>query len=133
MTLDPSVYWCLLQAVTFDYFLGRPTYGYVPGARDSFLSHISMAANLANKARGPSSTLDVLLMPDFTSLPQVLSWSRSRIASLESLELINSWACENTLLKDGIEQTQNIGRALEKSVMHADMGYAPNPSGRYFV
>ncbi|KAJ7863040.1 hypothetical protein B0H14DRAFT_3444250 [Mycena olivaceomarginata] len=121
------------EAVTFDYFLGRPTYGYVPGARDSFLSRISMAANLANKARGPSSALDVPLTPDFASLPQVPSWSRSRIASLESLELINSWACENTLLEDGIEQTQNVGRALEKSVMHADMGYAPNPSGRYFV
>ncbi|KAJ7840559.1 hypothetical protein B0H14DRAFT_2587430 [Mycena olivaceomarginata] len=128
MTLDPSVYWCLSQAVTFDYFLGRPTYGYVPGAHDSFLSRISMAANLANKARGPSSTLDVPLTPDFASLPQVPSWSRSRIASLESLELINSWACENALLEDGIEQTQNVGRALEKSVTHADMGYAPNPS-----
>ncbi|KAJ7810831.1 hypothetical protein B0H14DRAFT_2606999 [Mycena olivaceomarginata] len=133
MTLDPSVYWCLSQAVTFDYFLGRPTYGYVPGACDSFLSRISMAANKANKARGPSSALDVPLTPDFASLPQVPSWSRSRIASLESLELINSWACENALLEDGIEQTQNIGRALEKSVTHADMGYAPNPSGRYFV
>ncbi|KAJ7829801.1 hypothetical protein B0H14DRAFT_3465335 [Mycena olivaceomarginata] len=133
MTLDPSVYWCLSQAVTFDYFLGRPTYGYVPGARDLFLSRISMAANLANKARGPSSALDVPLTPDFASLPQVPSWSRSRISSLESLELINSWACENTLLEDGIEQTQNVGQALEKSVTHADMGYAPNPSGQYFV
>jgi hypothetical protein len=92
-----------------------------------------MAANLANKARGPSSALDVPLTPDFTSLPQVPSWSHSQIASLESLELINSWACENALLEDGIEQTQNIGRALEKCVMHADMGYALNPSGRYFM
>jgi hypothetical protein len=92
-----------------------------------------MAANLANKARGPLSALDVPLTLDFASLPQVPSWSCSRIASLESLELINSWACENALLKDGIEQTQNIGRALEKSMTHADMGYAPNPSGRYFV
>ncbi|KAJ7807689.1 hypothetical protein B0H14DRAFT_2609482 [Mycena olivaceomarginata] len=129
IVLDPSVYWCLSQAVTFDYFLGRPTYGYAPGARDLFLSPISMAANLANKARGPSSALDVPLTPDFASLPQVPSWSRSRIASLESLELINSWACKNALLEDGIEQTQNVGRALEKSVTHADMGYAPNPSG----
>ncbi|KAJ7319142.1 hypothetical protein DFH08DRAFT_819562 [Mycena albidolilacea] len=120
-------------AVTFDYFLGRPTYGYVPGARNLFLSHISMAANLANKARGPSSALDVPLTPDFASLPQVPSWSCLRIALLESLELINSWACENALLEDGIEQTQNVGRALEKSVTHADMGYAPNLSGRYFV
>ncbi|KAJ7691674.1 hypothetical protein B0H14DRAFT_3531784 [Mycena olivaceomarginata] len=108
MTLDPSVYWCLSQAVTFDYFLGKPTYGFVPDARESFLSRISMAANLANKARGPSSALDVPLTPDFASLPQ------------------------NALLEDGIEQTQNVGQALEKSATYADMGYAPNPSGRYF-
>ncbi|KAJ7896330.1 hypothetical protein B0H14DRAFT_2558248 [Mycena olivaceomarginata] len=133
MRLDPSVYWCLSQAITFNCFLGRPTYGYVPGACDLFLSRISMAANLANKARGPSSALDVPLTPDFTSLLQVLSWSCSQIASLESLELINDWACENTLLEDRIEQTQNVGWVLEKSVMHADMGYAPNLSGRYFV
>ncbi|KAJ7852022.1 hypothetical protein B0H14DRAFT_3450941 [Mycena olivaceomarginata] len=55
MKLDPSVYWCLSQAIMFDYFLGKPTYGYVPDARESFLSRISIAANLANKARGPSS------------------------------------------------------------------------------
>ncbi|KAJ7737469.1 hypothetical protein B0H14DRAFT_3516287 [Mycena olivaceomarginata] len=133
MTLDPSVYWCLSQAVTFDYFLGKPRYGFVPDACESFLSRISMAANLANKARGPSSALDVPLTPDFASLPQVPLWSRSRISSLESLELINDWACENALLEDGIEQTQNVGRALEKSATYADMGYAPNPSGRYFV
>ncbi|KAJ7749753.1 hypothetical protein B0H14DRAFT_3513566 [Mycena olivaceomarginata] len=117
MKLDPSVYWCLSQAITFDYFLGKPTYGYVPDARESFLSRISLAANLANKARGPSSALDVQLTPDFASLPQ----------------LINNRACENTLLEDGIEQTQNFGRALEKSAMYADMGYSPNPSSRYFV
>ncbi|KAJ7803364.1 hypothetical protein B0H14DRAFT_3487407 [Mycena olivaceomarginata] len=117
MKLNPSVYWCLSQAITFDYFLGKPTYGYVPDARESFLSRISLAANLANKARGPSSALDVQLTPDFASLPQ----------------LINNWACENALLEDGIEQTQNFGRALEKSVMYADMGYGPNPSSRYFV
>ncbi|KAJ7890895.1 hypothetical protein B0H14DRAFT_3428771 [Mycena olivaceomarginata] len=72
MMLDPSVYGCLSQAVTFNYFLGRPTYGYVPGARDSFLSRISMEANLANKARGPLLVLDVPLTPDFASLPQGL-------------------------------------------------------------
>ncbi|KAJ7760194.1 hypothetical protein B0H14DRAFT_3511153 [Mycena olivaceomarginata] len=33
---------------------------------------------------------------------------RSQIASLESLELINDWACENTLLQDGIKQTQML-------------------------
>ncbi|KAJ7789126.1 hypothetical protein B0H14DRAFT_3503356 [Mycena olivaceomarginata] len=65
MNLDPSVYWCLSQAITFDYFLGKPTYGYVPDVR----------------------------------------------------ELINNWACENALLEDGIEQTQNFGQALEKSAM----------------
>ncbi|KAJ7678455.1 hypothetical protein B0H14DRAFT_3536450 [Mycena olivaceomarginata] len=117
MKLDPSVYWCLSQAITFDYFLGKPTYGYVPDARESFLSRISLAANLANKARGPSSALDVQLTPDFASLPQ----------------LINNWACENALLEDGIEQTQNFRRALEKSATYADMGYGPNPSSRYFV
>ncbi|KAJ7785447.1 hypothetical protein B0H14DRAFT_2630523 [Mycena olivaceomarginata] len=122
MKLDPSVYWCLSQAITFDYFLGKPTYGYVPDARESFLSQISLVANLANKARGPLSTLDVQLMPDFASLPQVPSWSRSRISTLESLQLINNWACENALLEDGIEQTQNLGRALEKSATYADMG-----------
>ncbi|KAJ7813991.1 hypothetical protein B0H14DRAFT_3477383 [Mycena olivaceomarginata] len=104
-------------AITFDYFLGKPTYGYVPDARESFLSRISLAVNLANKARGPSSALDVQLTPDFASLPQ----------------LINNWACENALLEDGIKQTQNFGRALEKSAMYADMGYGPNPSSRYFV
>ncbi|KAJ7771190.1 hypothetical protein B0H14DRAFT_2632454 [Mycena olivaceomarginata] len=133
MRLDLSVYWCLSQAVTFDYLLGKPSYGFVPDARKSFLSRISMAANLANKARGPSSAVDVPLTPNFASLPQVPSWSCSRISSLESLELINDWACENTLLEDEIEQTHNVGRALEKSAMYADMGYAPNPSGRYFV
>ncbi|KAJ7734698.1 hypothetical protein B0H14DRAFT_2639383 [Mycena olivaceomarginata] len=107
MRLDPSVYWCLSQAITFDYFLGKPMYGYVPNARKSFLSRISLAANLANKARGPSSALDVQLTPDFASLSQ----------------LINNWACENALLKDGIEQTQNFGRALEKSATYADMGW----------
>ncbi|KAJ7867186.1 hypothetical protein B0H14DRAFT_3441881 [Mycena olivaceomarginata] len=105
------------EAITFDYFLGKPIYGYVPNARESFLSRISLAANLANKARGPSSALDVQLMPDFASLPQ----------------LINNWACENALLEDGIEQTQNFGRALEKSATYADMGYGPNPSSRYFI
>ncbi|KAJ7787938.1 hypothetical protein B0H14DRAFT_2628821 [Mycena olivaceomarginata] len=94
MKLDPSVYWCLSQAITFNYFLGKPTYGYVP---------------------------------------DVPSWSRSRISTLESPQLINNWACENTLLEDGIEQTQNFGRALEQSAMYADMGYGPNPSSRYFV
>ncbi|KAJ7803721.1 hypothetical protein B0H14DRAFT_3487081 [Mycena olivaceomarginata] len=133
MKLDPSVYWCLSQAITFDYFLGKPTYGYVPDAHESFLSRISLAANLANKARGPSSALDVQLTPDFASLPQVPSWSRSRISTLESLQLINNWACENALLEDGIEQTQNFGRALEKSATYADMGYGPNPSSHYFV
>jgi hypothetical protein len=133
MKLDPLVYWCLSQAIMFDYFLGKPTYGYVPDARKSFLSRISLAANLANKARGPSSALDVQLTPDFASLPQVPSWSRSRISTLESLQLINNWACENALLEDGIEQTQNFGRALEKSATYADMGYGPNPSSRYFV
>ncbi|KAJ7737468.1 hypothetical protein B0H14DRAFT_3516283 [Mycena olivaceomarginata] len=117
MKLDPSVYWCLSQAITFDYFLGKPTYGYVPDVRESFLSQISLAANLANKAQGPSSALDVQLTPDFASLPQ----------------LINNWACENTLLEDRIEQTQNFRRALEKSAMYADMGYGPNPSSHYFV
>ncbi|KAJ7693517.1 hypothetical protein B0H14DRAFT_3531083 [Mycena olivaceomarginata] len=133
MKLDPSVYWCLSQAITFDYFLGKPTYGYVPDARESFLSRISLAANLANKARGPSCALDVQLTPDFASLPQVPSWSRSRISMLEALQLINNWACENALLEDGIEQTQNFGRASEKSATYADMGYGPNPSSRYFV
>ncbi|KAJ7787480.1 hypothetical protein B0H14DRAFT_3505425 [Mycena olivaceomarginata] len=93
MKLDPSVYWCLSQAITFDYFLGKPTYGYVPDAPESFLSRISLR------------------------LPQ----------------LINNWACGNTLLEDGIEQTQNFGRALEESATYADMGYGPNPSSRYFV
>ncbi|KAJ7811941.1 hypothetical protein B0H14DRAFT_2606128 [Mycena olivaceomarginata] len=133
MKLDPSVYWCLSQAITFDYFLGKPTYGYVPDVRESFLSRISLAANLANKARGPSSALDIQLTPDFASLLQVPSWSRPRISTLESLQLINNWACENALLKDGIEQTQNFGRALEKSATYADMGYGLNPSSRYFV
>ncbi|KAJ7658129.1 hypothetical protein B0H14DRAFT_3540585 [Mycena olivaceomarginata] len=118
------------QPMTLD--IRKPTYGFVPDARELFLSRISMAANLANKARGPSSALDVPLTPDFASLPQVPLES-SRISSLESLELINDWACENALLEDGIEQTQNVGRALEKSATYADMGYAPNPSGRYFV
>jgi hypothetical protein len=133
MKLDPSVYWCLSQAITFDYFLGKPTYGYVPDARESFLSRISLAANLANKARGPSSALDIQLTPDFASLPQVPSWSRSQISTLESLQSINNWTCENALLEDGIEQTQNFGRALEKSATYVDMGYGPNPSSRYFV
>ncbi|KAJ7797565.1 hypothetical protein B0H14DRAFT_2618859 [Mycena olivaceomarginata] len=123
MKLDPLVYWCLSQAITFDYFLGKPTYGYVPDARESFLSRINLAANLANKARGPSSALDVQLTPDFASLPQVPSWSRSRISTLESLQLINNWACKNALLEDGIEQTQNFRRALEKSATYADMGW----------
>ncbi|KAJ7337614.1 hypothetical protein DFH08DRAFT_812937 [Mycena albidolilacea] len=133
MTLDLSVYWCLSQAVTFDFLLGRPTYGYVLSARDSFLSRISLAAYLANKARSPSSVLDIPLTLDFTSLLQVPSWSRSRTASLESQGLINNWACENTLLEDSIEQTQNVGQALEKSVTHVDVGYTPKPSVRYFV
>jgi hypothetical protein len=119
----------LSQAVTFDYLLRKPLYGFVHDAQESFLSRVSMAANLANKARGPSSALDVPLMPDFASLPQVPSWGRSRISSLELLELINDWACENTLLEDGTEQTQNVGQALEKSATYADMGYAPSPSG----
>ncbi|KAJ7671106.1 hypothetical protein B0H14DRAFT_2657471 [Mycena olivaceomarginata] len=116
-------------AIMFDYFLGKPTYGYVPDARESFLSRISLAANLANKARGPSSALDVQLTPDFASLPQVPSWSRSRISTLESLQLINNWVCENALLEDGIEQNTEFraGRWRNLRRMRTwDAGGAPS-------
>ncbi|KAJ7858715.1 hypothetical protein B0H14DRAFT_2577681 [Mycena olivaceomarginata] len=133
MTLDPSVYWCLSQAVTFDYFLGRLTYATFRVARDSFLSHISMAANLANKARGPSLVLDVPLTPDFASLPQVTVVESFANCVAQVAGVINSWACENALSRGRDRANTKCGRALEKSVTHVDMEYAPNPSGRYFA
>jgi hypothetical protein len=131
--LDTCVTWSLRLAWTFDALLGQPLFNHPANVRDQFLSCVSLALNIADEKRTPSSAFDLILSPEIVSLPRVPDWTRARIAAISLEEQTDNWACENALLSDEIIASQNVGQAMDKAADHASLGYAPNPSGRYFV
>lgn len=131
--LDSTVTWSLTLAHTFDYLLGRPSYGYSQETREVFLARVRCASAFANDRRRPGDPIDIELSPDMAAVPHVPSWNRSKIEELRAKEVRDPWACENALLEDEMAASQNLGRALEKSEQYAELGYAPHPSGRGFV